>query len=352
VISKTTDPVGALADLMAIGKSYAQRPVLYYGTDDMLLLISRNREALSEYFRFRMPGRELIEDLVDKARFQALAQERGLPVPPALSCTRETPAAWVLEQVGLPVALKPSTHIGWLRSGASTDGKPRKALIARDAAELEVLHERVKSYAPIFLAQRFIAGGEDRIYSYHAYLSESSQPLGEFCGKKIRTYPMEAGVSTYLELVKYPELLRLGREVSRALGLIGPVKLDFKKDPIDDRLYLFEVNPRFTLWCYLGAACGVNLPKIAYSDLVGENCELPSDYRTGVRWLSFGNDLRTFLREYGPRGGLSLTDWLLSYRGQKIYDVFSWRDPVPLGMCMVNYSRALIERLALAKRPA
>jgi predicted ATP-grasp superfamily ATP-dependent carboligase len=252
----------------------------------------------------------------------------------------------------LPCAFKPSTHIGWLRSGASTDGKPRKALIAKTREELETLHERVKSYAESFVAQRFVGGGEERIYSYHAYLGGDSQPLGEFVGKKIRTYPMEAGVSTYLELVKEPELLRLGREASRALGLVGPVKLDFKQDPIDDRFYLFEVNPRFTLWCYLGAACGVNLPKIAYSDLVGENCALPNDYRTGVRWLSFGNDLRSFMRDYRPRGALTIGDWLLSYRGHKIYDVFSWRDPVPLGMSMLNYSRALLERMVPVRRPA
>jgi predicted ATP-grasp superfamily ATP-dependent carboligase len=296
-----------------------------------------------------MPDAQLIEDLVDKARFQTLAEERGLPMPPALSCTRDTPASEVLEKVGLPCAFKPTTHIGWLRSGVSTDGKPRKALIARNEAELHELHERVKSYSPAFVAQRFIEGGEDRIYSYHAYLGADGEPLGDFVGKKIRTSPMEAGVSTYLELVKQPELLALGRQASRALGLVGPVKLDFKHDAASDRFYLFEVNPRFTLWCYLGAACGVNLPKLAYSDLVGENWAPPSDYRTGVRWLSFGNDFRAYVRDYGPHAGLSVSDWLKSYRGQKIYDVFSWRDPLPLGVCMLNYSRALLGRLSPTK---
>lgn len=352
VIAPPSDPERALADLEAIGKQYRHKPVLYYGTDDMLLLVSRNRERLARYFSFRMPSAELIEDLVDKNRFQALAERVGLPVPPALACDRDTPASDVLARVGLPCAFKPSMHIGWLRSGASTDGKPRKALIARNQEELVALHERVKSYAPSFVAQRFVDGGEDRIYSYHAYLDDQSQPFGEFAGKKIRTYPMEAGVSTYLELVKDPEVIALGREAAHKLGLTGPVKLDFKRDPSDGRLYLFEVNPRFTLWCYLGASCGVNLPKIAYSDLLGENCELPQDYRTGVRWLSFGNDLRAFVRDYAPRGGLSLAGYLSSFRGQKIYDVFSWRDPVPLAMSMLNYSRALLGRLAPVKRAA
>jgi predicted ATP-grasp superfamily ATP-dependent carboligase len=219
-------------------------------------------------------------------------------------------------------------------------------MVARTREELFELHERVKANAPTFVAQRFVSGGEERIYSYHAYLDDSSEPLGEFAGKKIRTYPMEAGVSTYLELVKDPEVMALGRRASSALGLVGPVKFDFKRDALDERLYLFEVNTRFTLWCYLGAACGVNLPKIAYSDLVGENPSLPEDYRTGVRWLSFGNDLRAFMRDYRPSGKLSLADYLRSFRGQKVYDVFSWRDPLPLGVTMLNYSRALASRIA------
>jgi predicted ATP-grasp superfamily ATP-dependent carboligase len=159
-------------------------------------------------------------------------------------------------------------------------------------------------------------------------------------------------VSTYLELVREPALRELGRWSARALELVGPVKLDFKHDPAADRFHLFEVNPRFTLWCYLGTACGVNLPKIAYSELVGEQVEVQHAYKTGVRWLSFGNDLRAFVRDYRPRGELSLGEWLRSFRGRKIYDVFSWRDPLPLGVSVYNYSRSVLARLAAPLRPA
>jgi predicted ATP-grasp superfamily ATP-dependent carboligase len=255
-------------------------------------------------------------------------------------------------RVGLPCALKPSTHIGWLRSGVSADNKPRKALIARTEAELAELLPRVQACAPAFVAQRFVRGGEDRVFSYHAYFDAEHRPLGEFVGKKIRTYPMEAGVSTYLELVREPEVRELGRRSCRALELVGPVKLDFKRDATTGRFYLFEVNPRFTLWCYLGTACGVNLPKLAYADLVGEQVAAQHAYRTGVRWLSFGNDLRAFVRDYGPRGELSLADWLGSLWGQKIYDVFSWRDPLPLGVCAWNYTRSVLARLASPVRAA
>jgi D-aspartate ligase len=345
LIAPPTDAQRSLEDLERIGAAHSERPVLFYGTDDMLLLISRHRERLSRYFWFRMPDADLIEAVVDKNRFQQLCEARDLPVPPALACDASTPVERVLEKVGLPCAFKPSSHIGWLRSRASADKKPRKALVARTRGELLELHQEIKRHTDAFVAQRYVAGGEDRIYSYHAYLDQGSEPLGEFAGKKIRTYPMEAGVSTYLELVKDPEVIRLGREASLALGLVGPVKFDFKRDASDGRLYLFEVNARFTLWCYLGAKCGVNLPRIAYADLVGQDLSLPSDYATGVRWLSFGNDLRAFVRDYGPHG-MSVGEWLRSYRGQKVYDVFSWNDPMPFGMSMLNYSRAVLGKLA------
>ena len=57
------------------------KPALYYDGDFKLLAISRNREVLAEAFRFVLPEATLVEDLLDKARFQSLAERVGLPVP-------------------------------------------------------------------------------------------------------------------------------------------------------------------------------------------------------------------------------------------------------------------------------
>src|ERR687886_2159918 len=80
--------------LMGFGAAEPQRPVLFYEEDAQLLLISRNRERLAQAFRFVVAERELVEDLVDKSRFCALAQHRGLPVPATriLQASGEAPA--------------------------------------------------------------------------------------------------------------------------------------------------------------------------------------------------------------------------------------------------------------------
>ena len=121
--------------------------------------------------------------------------------------------------------------------------------------------------------------------------------------------------------------------------MVGPVKLDYKRDPSSGRFYLLEVNPRFSLWNHLGAASGVNLPLVAYRDLTGQPAGAKATATPGVRWLALGDDARAFLRDYRPAGELDWTSWLRSLRGPKVYDVFAWDDASPLVMTLAHTLR-------------
>jgi predicted ATP-grasp superfamily ATP-dependent carboligase len=349
IIAPPSQPDAAVTDLVRLARRLGDRPVLFYGTDAMLLLISRHRDVLGQHFRFSMPGPDLVERLVDKAQFSELAHTLDLPVPSTLASSQISSPKDILARIGLPCVFKPTVHIGWFKARAEHALSPHKALRANTESELEHTLEELTLHCPSFVVQRYIPGGEDAIYSYHAYLSTDFQPLGEFAGRKIRTYPKQAGVSTYLELVRQPELLALGRELSTRMRLVGPVKIDFKRDDETGRFYLLEVNARYTLWNYLGAKAGVNLPALAFADLTSQPMpDQTAAYRTGVRWLSFGNDLRTFWRDYRRDGSLSTLEWLSSYRAEKVYDIFSWRDPLPFFANAFRYSEAFSRRLLRA----
>src|SRR5262249_26263787 len=143
--------------------------------------------------------------------------------------------------------LKPFCHLGWRTSPAvlGLGVGPVKALYAGTERELARMIERIESFSPGFVAQEHVPGEESHVYSFHAYLDAGRRALGHFVGRKIRTYPHHAGVSTYIELVDEPELSRIGLDVLERLGLVGVVKLDFKRDPRSGRFYLLEVNPRY-----------------------------------------------------------------------------------------------------------
>jgi len=339
-----------LAEFDALSRSLGDSPVLFYGSDAMLLLISRNSAFFRDRFRFRMPPPELVEKLVDKRQFAELCQSLDLPVPKTLDSREVKSAGDVQARLGLPCVFKPTVHIGWFKARAERGLSPHKALRAETPEELAQQYAELTTHSSNFVVQRYVRGGEDRIYSYHAYLDAHSMPLGEFVGKKLRTYPKHAGVSTFLELVKDPEVLAVGRHVSERLALVGPLKVDFKRDALSGKLYLLEVNARFTLWNHLGAVSGVNLPALAYADLTGRQAAPPTDYRTDVRWLSFGNDLRAYLREYRRDDELGFAGWLASLRGPLIYDIFSWDDPLPLARNALNYGRAFVRRFLPLRR--
>jgi D-aspartate ligase len=349
LIAPFEDTERAISDLETLASACPERPSLFYGTDLQLVTIARNRDRLEKHFRLRLPRTELIESLADKSRFSELARELDLPVPPTLSSHDIAFPRQIADRIPGPWVIKPNRHDGWQQQPALRKIGPSKALRADTQAQLHDLFWQVRSRIPHFVIQSFIPGGEDQIYSFHAYMDERANVLGQFVGKKIRTFPREAGISTYLELVKEPQVVDLGRQIVGKLGLIGPVKIDFKRDPRSGRFYVLELNARYNLWHYLGSACGINLALIAHADLTGETPPPIADYSTSVRWLSFGADLRSFLRSYRPSGEIGLARWLTSLQGRKVYDVFAWDDPLPFVFGGLNYFTALGKRLLGAR---
>lgn len=307
--------------LMRFAARQPEPPVLFYQEDSQLLLVSRHRERLARAFRFVVPEAELVEDLVDKGRFHALAERVGLPVP---ATRRVRPAAQepVPGDLGLrfPVIVKPLTRDHtW-----SATGGAGKALLADTPAALRALWPRLAAADMDLLVQEMIPGPETRIESYHVYVDERGEIAGEFTGRKIRTFPLSLGHSTALTISDAADVAELGRSLVRRLGLRGVAKFDFKRGP-DGRLHLLEVNPRFNLWHHLGAVAGVNLPALVYADLLG----LPRPAtarraRAGACWCKPAQD-RLAARE----SGLSLPAWLAWAFRCEANAALSWDDPMP-----------------------
>lgn len=353
--SPASDAAGAIEDLCRLGRELQRagdRPVLFYETDSMLLAISRHRDALAPYYRFLMPPQELVEQLVDKVAFSGLCRRLGFPLPKSLSPAELPRPEDVPAHLAFPVVLKPNVHIGWFGSSVVQErgGAPAKMLRADSLAEFLDLYPKVRRFTSDFVIQEYIPGGDDNIYSFHAYFDERGEPLGHHVGRKIRTYPKDSGLSTYLEIVKEPAVEALGLDLLRRLGFVGPIKIDFKRDAARGRYFILEFNPRFTLWNYLAARSGLNFPLIVYQDLTGQR-PAPATCRPGLRWLAFDNDLRAFLKCYRPAGDLTLARWLGSLASRKVYDVFAWDDPYPFLVSTYQYTQHLARRFRRSAAP-
>jgi len=312
-----TEPDALVDELMRFSDTQSAPPILFYEGDGDLLLVSRNRKRLREGFRFVVPDAELVENLVDKRRFQALAERLGLPIP---RIYRAEPPLDELER-NLPLLVKPLTR----RSDRWSPAIPwAKAVRVDTAGALRELSRSLDEAGAEAVVQEFVPGPETRIVTYHTYVDHNGETAAEFTGRKLRTYPREYGHSTAITVTALPDVAELGREIVQRLALRGVCKVDFKRAP-DGTLRLLEVNPRFNLWHHPAAIAGANLPALVYGDLVGvrRSAGIRSPTRQ-VGWVWPTKDARA-----ARASGLSMARWVPSVVTSRAKSTLAWDDPMP-----------------------
>jgi predicted ATP-grasp superfamily ATP-dependent carboligase len=324
---------GLIAELLRFSSSIStpsSRPVLYVDNDDDLLFLSRNRDRLARAYRFALPSPDLLEDLVDKRRFATLATRTNLPTPETHVIAQGTATRdpRVQSWSRFPCIVKPGLRDHWFGSRLADHvvAGTQKAICLKSRDELQAMAADLEAHPSDFILQPLIEGGEDHMVSYHAYVSNGAV-IADFTGRKVRTAPREYGFSTYVQITDDERVRGIGREIVARLGFHGVIKLDFKEDERDGRLYLLEANPRFNLWHHPGAIAGVNLPALVYADLVSPGSARPEarPLRTGVRWMWALADLQA----YRATGELDAFRWLREFAGAHVVEDLCWSDPLP-----------------------
>ena len=338
VPSWVSDPDGAIDALIAWARTQAVKPVLFYQGDHDLVAISRARDRLAPHLEFVLPSREIVDVLADKLKFEDLARQLSLPVPLTLRLRRgENFIEKMQDWTAFPAVLKPSMRTHWY----ARIGSNQKALRVQTREELDRQLQTMGNDLDL-LVQEAVEGGEEQIVSYHAYVRADGSTAGEFTGRKIRTAPRLYGISSHVRITDDAEVKRLGREIVQKIGFTGVLKIDFKIDVRDQRIFMLEINARFNLWHHPGSVAGVPLPLLVWDDCTGAPRRFgtpPVVTRRDVRWVDPVLDWMA-AKEYRAAGELSWGRWLAQLLTADINEGFSWRDPAPGWMAF----RARVER--------
>jgi D-aspartate ligase len=230
--------------------------------DEPLNAIARGASRLDGRFLYPFPSWEVLSRIQSKRAQLETAQALGIETPRWSAPASAAQARGAAEELGLPVLVKPSSTEGFKRRFG------RQAFRCETAAQVERAYADTGPYEP--LLQEVVPGGDTELYTLGSYLAPDGEPLGLFCGRKLRQTPPGVGTCRVGEAVWVEEVVQQGLELLRALGHTGLSQVEFKRDPRDARFRLMEVNPRLWQWHGLAAACGVDLTRIAYEDLVGE----------------------------------------------------------------------------------
>jgi predicted ATP-grasp superfamily ATP-dependent carboligase len=238
--------------------------------DEPLNAIARGAARLGEKFRYPFPPWEVLGRIQSKRSQLEAAEAAGIAVP---RWATESAAA---DELGYPVLVKPSSTEGFKRRFG------RQAFRCETRDEVEHAFAEAGEYEP--LVQELIPGGDEELYTLGSYLDREGEALGLFCGRKLRQTPPGVGTCRVGEAVWVEEVVDQGLRFLRELGHTGLSQVEFKRDPRDGSYRLMEVNPRLWQWHGLAAACGVDLPRIAYEDLIGKRPEPVSMNGRRKRW--------------------------------------------------------------------
>jgi predicted ATP-grasp superfamily ATP-dependent carboligase len=263
------DENGFLAFLRALGEV-----VVFPTHDQELNAIARHLGDLEVLSPF--PPWEVLERLQSKRSQLETAIAAGIDVPETRYPVSAGDARAAAEELGLPVLVKPEHPIGFKQRFR------RQAFRCETLAEVEDAYARAEEFAP--MVQELVPGGDDTLYTVGSYVARDGRPLGVFSGRKLLQTPPGIGTCRVGEAIWEGDAVAAALRLLDAYRYHGLSQVEFKRDPRDGRFKLMEINPRLWQWHGLAAACGVDLPLIAYDDLVGGTSRVVSMDGFGKRW--------------------------------------------------------------------
>ena len=272
----TPDPQDEQEFVSFLAGLAVERAPVFATHDEPLNAIARAADRLGERFLYPFPPGEVLGRIQTKRGQLEAAGRAGVPTPRTAYPTSAGEARAAAELIGFPVLVKPSSTEGFKRRFG------KQAFRCETVAEVERAYAEAEPYAP--MVQEVIPGDDDALYTLGSYLSHGGEALGLFCGRKLRQTPPGVGTCRVGEALWVDEVVEQGLTLLRTLEFHGLSQVEFKRDPRDGAYKLMEVNPRLFQWHGLAAACGVDLPLIAYRDLTGETVEAVSANGRRRRW--------------------------------------------------------------------
>jgi carbamoyl-phosphate synthase large subunit len=221
---------------------------------------------------------EAIATAEDRQRFKEAMIEIGLDVPRSGVARSMEEARRIVDEVGLPVVIRPAYILGGRGTGIASNPEEFEAVAANGLAASPITE---------ILIEESIAGWKeyelevmrDRADNQVVICSiENVDPMGVHTGDSITVAPVQT-----LSDVEYQRMRDAAFACLRRVGVeTGGSNVQFAVDPDDGRMVVIEMNPRVSRSSALASkATGFPIAKIAAKLAVGYTLdEIPNDITT------------------------------------------------------------------------
>ena len=326
------------------------KPVLFATADIFLMPLIHHKKQLEEVAYIPTCEPELFDKLIEKKYLYAFAESVGVSCPKTKNLQAEELDDKVVDGMLYPLIIKPSVNITFQKTFG------QKALLVKDDKELAGFIEEVKkhSYASPIIIQEYIPGDMTTLHTITSYVDKKHEIRGYSIGHKIRQYPAKTGTITAGLVDHVESILEMSKRFVKEVGFYGISNIEYKYDSRDGQYKLMEINPRTGLWNLSVLESGINLPLMAYRDILGQTIQDESNKEGKLIWAYTIFDLLVSLNGYKssgePEETLSYSQWRKSLKNYKKVDaIFKWNDPIPFIVDSSNLIVASIKRVLKKK---
>jgi predicted ATP-grasp superfamily ATP-dependent carboligase len=232
------DPDELVAGLLRIGRAIGGRPILVATDEEAAVLIAEQAARLGEQFMLPVVAPSLPRQLATKDTLHSLCVEHRIPTPASAQPRSPQEALEFAGELGYPVVVK--NNAPWLR--LTRPAVPNTAIVG-DPSEVRLLVESWGAM-PSVLLQEYVPQEHATDWIAHAYFGAEPGRDVIFTGRKLRSWPPQAGVTTYAYTSSNAEVADLTRELCRKVGFRGICDLDWRSDSLCGEYKLVDFNPR------------------------------------------------------------------------------------------------------------
>jgi D-aspartate ligase len=260
-----SNPESFVKAMSSIGEVIA-RPTIVIPMDDLsAVLVAENAANLIPWFITPKVHPQLPHQLANKASLHALCFEIGIPIARSVVPHSFDDVKAFTEGANFPVMVKAAEQ--WL---PLSDLFVTKVIQTR--GELLNLCEHYNfEGSQCLIIQEYIPGDD---WICHGYYNFEKNINVTFTGRKLRSYPPDAG-STALSLSLDNENLRCASErLLKAVAYSGIIDMDWRKDERDGQYKILDCNPRVGQnFRMFEDSAGIDVVRAQHLDLSGRRID-------------------------------------------------------------------------------
>lgn len=258
-------PADLVDGLLRLGRRVGPRAILLPTDDEAAVLVAEHAGVLAERFLLPSVPPELPRRLADKAGLYELCRATGTPAPVSTRPGSVDELLAVAAEMTYPVVLKNAAPWSRLQRPAVAS-----STVVGGEEQLRAIAAGWTDGMPAVLVQEYLPHSRSQDWIVGLHCDEVGSDALVFTGRKVRSWPPHAGVTTRAFTAPNPALAAMTVALCRAIGYRGIGDLDWRFDERDNTYKLLDFNPRVGAQFRLFETdAGVDVVRALHLDLTG-----------------------------------------------------------------------------------